>query len=47
MTSALDEAGEVSNFIMNDKCAAGTGRFLEMMARSLELDMDQMGTARA
>ena len=40
----LDEAGEVSNFIMNDKCAAGTGRFLEMMARSLELDMDQMST---
>lgn len=40
----LDETGEVSNFIMNDKCAAGTGRFLEMMARSLELDMDQMST---
>lgn len=40
----LDEAGEVSNFIMNDKCAAGTGRFLEMMSRSLELDMDQMST---
>ncbi len=40
----LDEAGEVSNFIMNDKCAAGTGRFLEMMARSLELDMDEMST---
>jgi predicted CoA-substrate-specific enzyme activase len=38
----LDEAGEVSNFIMNDKCAAGTGRFLEMMARSLELSMDEM-----
>lgn len=40
----LDETGEVSNFIMNDKCAAGTGRFLEMMARSLELDMDEMST---
>lgn len=40
----LDADGEVSNFIMNDKCAAGTGRFLEMMARSLELDMDQMST---
>lgn len=40
----LDEAGEVSNFIMNDKCAAGTGRFLEMMARSLELDMDEIST---
>lgn len=38
----LDEAGNVKNFVMNDKCAAGTGRFLEMMARTLELDMDQM-----
>jgi predicted CoA-substrate-specific enzyme activase len=38
----LDETGAVTNFIMNDKCAAGTGRFLEMMARTLELDLDQM-----
>ncbi|HCT89921.1 MAG TPA: 2-hydroxyglutaryl-CoA dehydratase [Lachnospiraceae bacterium] len=38
----LDEDGGVANFIMNDKCAAGTGRFLEMMARTLELDMEQM-----
>lgn len=38
----LDETGAVRNFIMNDKCAAGTGRFLEMMARTLELDMNQM-----
>ena len=38
----LDEEGGVTNFIMNDKCAAGTGRFLEMMARTLELDMEQM-----
>lgn len=38
----LDETGAVKNFIMNDKCAAGTGRFLEMMARTLELDMSQM-----
>ena len=29
----LDENGAVANFVMNDKCAAGTGRFLEMMAR--------------
>ena len=28
--------------MMNDKCAAGTGRFLEMMARTLELDMAEM-----
>lgn len=38
----LDENGAVTNFIMNDKCAAGTGRFLEMMARTLELDMNEM-----
>ncbi len=41
----LDETGAVVNFIMNDKCAAGTGRFLEMMARTLELDMEQMSRA--
>jgi predicted CoA-substrate-specific enzyme activase len=38
----LDEAGGVVNFAMNDKCAAGTGRFLEMMARALDMDIDQM-----
>jgi len=39
----IDENGAVENFVMNDKCAAGTGRFLEMMARTLELDMEEMG----
>ncbi len=38
----MDPSGAVINFIMNDKCAAGTGRFLEMMARSLELDLEEM-----
>ncbi len=38
----LDETGAVENFVMNDKCAAGTGRFLEMMARTMELDLDEM-----
>ena len=38
----LDETGAVTNFIMNDKCAAGTGRFLEMMARTLELELSDM-----
>ena len=38
----LDEDGHVINFVMNDKCAAGTGRFLEMMAHTLELSMDEM-----
>jgi len=39
----LDNQGRVENFAMNDKCAAGTGRFLEVMARALEVDLDQMG----
>lgn len=39
----LDDNGHVSNFSMNDKCAAGTGRFLEVMARALELDLDRLG----
>ena len=32
--------GRVLDFLMNDKCAAGTGRFLEVMARALELDIE-------
>ncbi|MCG8564948.1 MAG: acyl-CoA dehydratase activase [Desulfobacterales bacterium] len=39
----LDEQGNVADFAMNDKCAAGTGRFLEAMARVLEVDMDELG----
>lgn len=38
----LDDQGNVTNFVMNDKCAAGTGRFLELMARTLELSLDEM-----
>jgi predicted CoA-substrate-specific enzyme activase len=40
---ALNEAGGVRDFAMNDKCAAGTGRFLEVMARALEVDLDGFG----
>lgn len=43
---ALDPRGRVLRFEMNDKCAAGTGRFLEVMARLLEIDLDELG-ARA
>jgi (R)-2-hydroxyacyl-CoA dehydratese activating ATPase len=32
----LDDNGTISNFVMNDKCAAGTGRFLEVIARALQ-----------
>jgi predicted CoA-substrate-specific enzyme activase len=39
----LDGAGRVAEFAMNDKCAAGTGRFLEAMARALEVDVSQLG----
>lgn len=35
--------GIVTRFVMNDKCAAGTGRFLEMMARALEIDLEELG----
>ncbi len=38
-----DETGRVTDFVMNDKCAAGTGRFLEVMARALEVDLEKMG----
>ncbi len=34
--------GKVLDFAMNDKCAAGTGRFLEAMARALEVDVDEL-----
>ncbi len=39
----LDDDGNVVDFAMNDKCAAGTGRFLEAMARALEVDLDDFG----
>ncbi len=36
-------SGKVLDFQMNDKCAAGTGRFLEVMASALEVDIDDFG----
>ncbi len=38
----LDDNGMVSQFFMNDKCAAGTGRFLDVMARVLEINITEM-----
>ncbi|MBE0414926.1 MAG: 2-hydroxyglutaryl-CoA dehydratase [Dehalococcoidia bacterium] len=38
-----DERGRLKNFVMNDKCAAGTGRFLELMARVMELRLEDLG----
>ena len=40
---SLDEDGNVSNFAMNDRCAAGTGRFLDMAARNLEIETTDLG----
>lgn len=37
------ETGKVVEFIMNDKCAAGTGRFLEKVAELLDLRLDELG----
>ncbi len=37
---AIDDDGTVLNFAMNDKCAAGTGRFFEAMANAFEMSLD-------
>ena len=42
-TINVGEGGQVMDFAMNDKCAAGTGRFFEVMARALEIDLEDMG----
>jgi (R)-2-hydroxyacyl-CoA dehydratese activating ATPase len=39
----LDAGGKVINFVMNDKCAAGTGRFLEVIADTLGIPLVEMG----
>lgn len=41
----LDAAGNVADFVMNDKCAAGTGRFIQMVATILEMDLDAFSEA--
>jgi (R)-2-hydroxyacyl-CoA dehydratese activating ATPase len=40
---ALDGTGLVAQFAMNDRCAAGTGKFLEVLARAMAIDLDAMG----
>ena len=42
---SISDSCSVKDFAMNDKCAAGTGRFLEVMSRALELDLDEFGAA--
>ena len=39
----LDSQYHVKNFTMNDKCAAGTGKFMEVIAQILETTIDQVG----
>jgi len=39
----IDAHGRVTNFIMNDKCAAGSGRFVEVIADTVGLKLEQMG----
>lgn len=40
----MDATGKVRDFVMNDRCAAGTGRFLEVVAQRLDVPLDQLGT---
>lgn len=40
----LDENGKVENFVLNDKCAAGTGRFLEVMSRILDCGIEGLSS---
>lgn len=37
------EDGSVARYVYNDKCASGTGRFLEIMARAMEVELEAMG----
>ncbi|MCX8172958.1 MAG: acyl-CoA dehydratase activase [Archaeoglobaceae archaeon] len=39
----IDKNGKLVNFVMNDKCAAGTGRFLEMQAKALGITLEELG----
>lgn len=42
-TMKIDETGQILKFTANDKCASGTGRFLEVMARVLGVSIDELG----
>ncbi|KAA1140787.1 MULTISPECIES: putative 2-hydroxyacyl-CoA dehydratase activator YjiL [Citrobacter] len=43
----LDDDGNLSDFLMNDKCAAGTGRFLEVISRTLGASVEQLDAITA
>ncbi len=40
----ITENGKVVDFLMNDRCAAGTGKFLEYTAKALEISLNELGT---
>src|ERR1700730_2939461 len=40
---AVDGNGLVAQFAMNDRCAAGTGKFLEVLARAMQIELKDMG----
>ncbi len=40
---ALDDTGHPRDFAMNDRCAAGTGRFFQVIAGALGLELDELG----
>ena len=40
----LNSSGKVRDFVMNDRCAAGTGRFLEVVAQRLNIELGSLGT---
>ncbi len=40
---SLDASGKVNNFVMNDRCAAGTGKFIEMVGLMLDVPVESMG----
>lgn len=46
-TMKIDRDGNVVRFMTNDKCASGTGRFLEVMAQVLGIDIGQLGPMTA
>jgi predicted CoA-substrate-specific enzyme activase len=43
----VDARGGIQNFTMNDKCAAGTGRFLDVMSKVLDVPIGEMGSLDA
>jgi len=42
-TISVDKDGNVKNFLMNDKCAAGTGRFIEVIAGAVGVSLEEIG----